>query len=215
MTKVAIVDDHELVRSGLRRLLDDAQGVEVVAEGASGEEAYNIARQQSPDVILLDLKLEGVSGLEATRKISQSYPKVRIIMLTACSDDTFPARLIRAGAQGYLTKGCEFEEVLLAIKTVAKGQRYLTADVAQQLALDSLAPNTSESPFDQLSERELEVATMIAKGERTPNISDRLSLSPKTINTYRYRIFDKLGVKGDVELTHLMIRHGLIDPTDY
>lgn len=215
MIKVAIVDDHELVRCGLRRLLDDSDGIEVVAEGTSGEDAYQIARDSAPNVMLLDLKLEGISGLEATRKIVQSHPEVRVVMLTACSDDTYPSRLIKAGAQGYLTKGCEFDEVLMAIKSVSNGKRYITADVAQQLAFESMNPDGAGSPFAQLSERELEVATMIARGERVSAISDRLSLSPKTINTYRYRIFDKLEVNGDVELTHLTIRHGLIDPTDY
>lgn len=208
-----IVDDHDLVRTGIRRMLDDAQGISVVGEARSGEEAVKCARDNRPDVVLMDVKMPGIGGLEATRKLMRIDPDIKVLVVTVCDDDIFPSRLLQAGAAGYLTKGASCDEMVQAIRAVNSGQRYISPSVAQQLAFKHLN-DTDESPIDTLSERELQVMLMITKGLKPQEISDKLCLSPKTVNSYRYRLFEKLDVKNDVELTLLAIRHGLVDQGD-
>ncbi|MEX2365030.1 MAG: UvrY/SirA/GacA family response regulator transcription factor [Pseudohongiellaceae bacterium] len=212
MIQVIVVDDHDLVRMGLVRLLGDADGIEVIKEGASGEDAIRLAKEHEPDVILMDVRMPGIGGIEATRKIHRQFPDIRIIAVTACGDDPFPARLLQAGAAGYLTKGASSEEMVLAVRTVVAGQKYLAPNVAQKLALQNVG--SGGSPFSELSDREMQIATMICSCKKVQQISDKLCLSPKTVNTYRYRIFDKLGISSDVELTHLAIRHGILEPNE-
>lgn len=210
MIKVMIVDDHELVRSGIARVLDDAPDIEVVAQADSGEAALSTIRQTVPDVVLMDVNMPGIGGLEATRKLVAAQPGVKVIAVTVHADGPFPGRLLQAGASGYLTKGCAVSEILGAIRTVARGQRYIGAEVAQNMAL-SFTSDTRESPFDLLSQRELQVVLMIIQGLKPQEISDRLCLSPKTISTYRHRIYEKLDVHSDVDLTHLARRYGLMN----
>ncbi|WP_127555306.1 UvrY/SirA/GacA family response regulator transcription factor [Saccharospirillum alexandrii] len=212
MIQVIVVDDHDLVRMGLVRLLGDADGIEVIKEGASGEDAIRLAKEHEPDVIMMDVRMPGIGGIEATRKIHRQFPDIRIIAVTACGDDPFPARLLQAGAAGYLTKGASSEEMVLAVRTVVAGQKYLAPNVAQKLALQNLG--AGGSPFSELSDREMQIATMICSCKKVQEISDKLCLSPKTVNTYRYRIFDKLSISSDVELTHLAIRHGILEPNE-
>lgn len=212
MIQVIVVDDHDLVRMGLVRLLGDADGIEVIKEGASGEDAIRLAKEHEPDVILMDVRMPGIGGIEATRKIHRQFPDIRIIAVTACGDDPFPARLLQAGAAGYLTKGASSEEMVLAVRTVVAGQKYLAPNVAQKLALQNVG--SGGSPFSELSDREMQIATMICSCKKVQQISDKLCLSPKTVNTYRYRIFDKLSISSDVELTHLAIRHGILEPNE-
>jgi len=210
MINLLLVDDHDLVRIGFNRLLSDVKGIKVLGEANSGEEAVKLAKTLKPDVILMDVKMPGIGGLEATRKILRTMPDVKIIAVTVCDDEPFPSRFMQAGASGYITKGSSLEEMVKAIRTVFNGQRYLSPEVAQQLALKHF--NHEEgSPFDILSERELQVMIMITSGQKVQEISDSLCLSPKTVNSYRYRLFEKLGVNSDVELTHLAIRHGMLD----
>ncbi|MCW5588078.1 MAG: UvrY/SirA/GacA family response regulator transcription factor [Legionellales bacterium] len=211
MIKVLIVDDHDLVRAGVKRLLADQAGIKVVGEAESGEAAINNARKTTPQVVLMDVKMPGIGGLEATRKLLRIDPDVKILVLTACDEDPFPSRLLQAGAAGYLTKDCGVDEMVQAIKAVNAGQRYISPVIAQQLALKHLSDNEA-SPFDVLSERELQVMIMITSGQKVQDISEKLCLSPKTVNSYRYRLFEKLNINSDVELTHLAIRHGLLDP---
>lgn len=213
LIKTLIVDDHDLVRTGIRRMLDDASGISVVGEARSGEEAVKNAREIRPDVVLMDVKMPGIGGLEATRKLMRMDPDVKVLVVTVCDDDIFPSRLLQAGAAGYLTKGASCDEMVQAIRAVYAGQRYISPSVAQQLAFKHLNDN-DESPIDTLSERELQVMLMITKGLKPQEISDKLCLSPKTVNSYRYRLFEKLDVKNDVELTLLAIRHGLVDQGD-
>lgn len=212
MIQVIVVDDHDLVRMGLVRLLGDADGIEVIRQGASGEDAIRLAKEHEPDVILMDVRMPGIGGIEATRKIHRQFPDIKIIAVTACGDDPFPARLLQAGAAGYLTKGASSEEMVLAVRTVVAGQKYLAPNVAQKLALQNVG--AGGSPFSELSDREMQIATMICSCKKVQEISDKLCLSPKTVNTYRYRIFDKLGISSDVELTHLAIRHGILEPNE-
>ncbi len=209
MINVMLVDDHDLVRKGIRRLLDDASGIKVVAEAPDGEQAIRQIRKNKPDVILMDVSMPGIGGLEATRKITLSSPDLKIIAVTVHDDDPFPARLLEAGAAGYITKGCNVEEIVSAIRSVYQGEQYITPDVAHKLAL-SLVNNGSKSVIEELTQRETQVMLMIVKGETNREISEKLCLSPKTTSTYRYRLFEKLGVENDVALTRFAIRHGLI-----
>lgn len=210
MINVLLVDDHDLVRIGIRRLLTDVNGIKVVGEAKSGEDAVKMARELRPQVILMDVKMPGIGGLEATRKLLRADPDIKVIAVTVYGEEPFPSRLLQAGAAGYITKGSSLDEMVQAIRTVHSGQRYLSPEVAQQLALKHLT-DKDESPFDSLSERELQVMIMITNGHKVQEISDKLCLSPKTVNSYRYRLFEKLNVNSDVELTHLAIRHGMLD----
>jgi len=208
---VLVVDDHDLVRTGTSRMLADISGLQVIGQADSGEDAIRKARELKPDVVLMDVKMPGIGGLEATRKLLRSYPDLKVIAVTICEEDPFPTRLLQAGAAGYLTKGAALEEMVQAIRMVFGGQRYISPQIAQQLALKSFQPQLSESPFDLLSEREIQIALMIANCQKVQSISDKLCLSPKTVNTYRYRIFEKLSITSDVELALLAVRHGMVD----
>lgn len=210
MIRILIVDDHDLVRTGLSRMLGDVQGIDVVAEAATGEEAIDHCRRKRIDLVLMDVRMPGIGGLEATRKIHQINPDIKVIAVTICDDQLYPTKLMEAGACGYVTKGVSIDEMVTAIKTVASGKRYVSPDIAQMLALKSLTPEKF-SPFESLSTREMQIALMIVGCEKVQAISDQLSLSPKTVNSYRYRIFEKLAISSDVELTHLAIRHGLVE----
>jgi len=209
MINVMLVDDHDLVRNGIRRLLEDVSGIKVVAEAVSGEQAVKQVRNKQPDVILMDVSMPGIGGLEATRKIMQALPDIKIIAVTIHDDEPFPARLLEAGASGYLTKGCDVREIIKAIKSVFSGEQYITQNVAHKLAL-SFVNNRDKSPLEELTQRETQVMLMVVAGQSNKAISERLCLSPKTTSTYRYRIFEKLGIENDVELTRFAMRHGLI-----
>lgn len=209
MINVMLVDDHDLVRKGIRRLLDDTSGIKVVAEATDGEQAIQQVRRERPDVILMDVSMPGIGGLEATRKIKQVSPGMKVIAVTIHDDDPIPARLLEAGAAGYITKGCDVDEIVEAIRAVHSGNRYITPGVAQKLAL-SLMKNQGPSGLDELSDREVTIMLMVVKGISNREISEKLCLSPKTISTYRCRLFEKLGVSNNVELTRFAIRHGLV-----
>lgn len=210
MINVLVVDDHDLVRSGIVRLLSDVSGITVIGEASSGEEAVKIAREKRPHVVLMDVKMPGIGGLEATRKMVRHDPEIKVIALTIYGHEPFPTKLLQAGASGYLTKGALIDEMVAAIRAVYAGKRYLGPEIAQQMALKSLTDN-EKSPFEQLSERELQVMIMITSGQSVQTIAEKLCVSPKTINSYRYRIFEKLNVESDVELTLLAMRHGILD----
>lgn len=209
MIKVLVVDDHDLVRMGITRMLTDISGLKVVGEAASGEDALRLARELHPQVVLMDVKMPGIGGLEATRKLLRQDPDIRVLAVTVCDEEPFPSRLLKAGAAGYLTKGAALDEMVKAIRAVAAGQRYISPEIAQQLALKNL-DDEKGSPFELLSEREMQITMMIVNCQKVQEISDRLFLSPKTVNSYRYRIFEKLGIDSDVELTLLAVRHGLL-----
>lgn len=212
--KVLVVDDHDLVRTGITRMLADIEGLQVVGQAESGEDALLLARELKPDVVLMDVKMPGIGGLEATRKLMRSQPDVRVLAVTVCEEDPFPTRLMQAGASGYLTKGAALEEMVQAIRQVFAGQRYISPQIAQSLALKAFEPEKGNSPFDSLSEREIQIALMIANCHKVQSISDKLCLSPKTVNTYRYRIYEKLSITSDVELALLAVRHGMVDASN-
>ena len=212
MINVMIVDDHDLVRLGIQRLLKDVRGIEIIAEAHTGEDAVRMARELQPNVILMDINMPGMGGIEACKRIHRYLPDAKIIVLTVHSDEPYPSRLLKAGASGYLTKGTGVDELVLAIRQVNSGNRYISAQVAQEMALKPFSNHENSELFQGLSEREIQVMMMITSGEKVASISDSLCLSPKTVNSYRYRLFEKLGVDNDVRLTHLAIRHGIIDP---
>lgn len=208
---VMVVDDHDLVRYGISRLLQDQKDVYVVAEVNSGEGAIEQCKTNKEDIniILMDINMPGIGGMEATYRINKRWPEIGIIVITAHADGPLPKKLLKGGAKGYLTKGTDINEIMSAIRDVHGGGRYITKDIAQQLAL-SMLPG-KENLIDLLSKRELQTLMMIAQGYKTNKISDVLNLSPKTISTYRKRLHEKLNVSTDVEMLHLAYKHGIID----
>lgn len=207
-----IVDDHALVRLGITRLLEDTDDIEVIAEAENGEEALKKIRDTKLDVILLDMKMPGIGGLEVTRRLRCTHPDIRIIAVSAFANEPFPSRILQAGAVGYLTKECGVEEMQAAIRRVHAGERYLSAEIAQTLALNSLSDSPQKkSPFESLSERELQVTLMISRGMSVQEIADSLCISSKTVNGYRYRLFAKLNIKNDVELIYMAMKYRLIE----
>lgn len=198
------------MRIGMRRILEDIKGIKVVGETKCGEDAVKWCRNNTAniDIVLMDMNMPGIGGIEATRKIVRFSPDIKVIMLTIHTENPLPVKVMQAGASGYLSKGTAAQDVINAILAVHAGQRYIASDIAQQMALSQLQPQT-ETPFNCLSERELQIMLMITKGKKVNEISEQLNLSSKTVNSYRYRMFSKLNISGDVELTHLAIRHGL------
>lgn len=215
MIRVLVVDDHELVRSGITRMLADDPDIEVIGEASSGEEAIESVRQSSPDIVLMDIRMPGIGGLEATRRILRIDDAIRVIVVTACADDPYPTRVMQAGATAYITKGADIREMVRAIRMANSGQRYISPEIAQKMALKTLGGESgaepNESIFDRLSERELQIAMMVVDCQKVQDISDKLCLSPKTVNSYRYRIFEKLEISSDVELALMAVRLGLLD----
>lgn len=205
-----LVDDHDLVRTGLKRLINDVDGFRVVTEAASGEEALQKAKINDIDIVLMDINMPGIGGLEATKKLLHNKPELKIIGVTMHDDEIFPQRLLKAGAVGYLTKGSDIDEMIHAMREVIAGRRYICPDIAQQMALTNTR-DFQKSPFESLSERELQVMIMLMDGQKVNVISDKLSLSPKTVSTYRHRLYLKLGVQNDMELARLALQHGFMD----
>lgn len=211
MIKVLVVDDHDLVRMGISRMLADDAEIEVIGEADSGEAAIRMVKALNPDVVLLDVNMPNIGGVEATKRLRQFDDKVKILAVSSVSSQPYPSMLLKAGVNGYITKGTPLAEMIKAIKKVYQGSKYFSSDVAEQLA-DMLLTDNEESPFDRLSEREKQVAMMVVNCQSPQQIADQLFVSVKTVNTYRYRIFEKVAVDSDVKLTHLAMRHGLITP---
>lgn len=210
MITVLLVDDHDIVRLGVKKLLEEVKDINVLGEAKSGEDALLFVQKQKPNVVLMDMSMPGIGGIEATRKLIRIAPGVKVLGLSGFDDDLFPSRLIQAGGCGYITKGASLNEMVKAIRTVYRGERYFSHEVAQKLAIRRL-DIADKSPFEALSERELQVAMMVVAGLKAPVISQKLCIDGKTVNGYRYRVFKKLGIKGDVELTRLAISYGLVE----
>ncbi|HVJ36216.1 MAG TPA: response regulator [Stenotrophomonas sp.] len=210
-TKVFLVDDHALVRTGMKMILSNEVDIEVVGEADSGEMALPQIRLLQPDIVLCDLHLPGVSGLEITERIVKGGRGTRVIIVSVLEDGPLPKRLLEVGASGYVGKGGDAHELLRAVREVAQGRRYLGMSIAQNMALSNL--EGGGSPFDQLSPRELEVALLLTQGLRQEDIAKRLSLSAKTINTHKARLFDKIGVQDNIALARLANQYGLVDPS--
>ncbi len=213
---ILIADDHDIVRIGLRHMLEVIEAFSIIGEAASGEDALEKAVELKPDIVLMDVRMPGIGGIEATHRMERRSPISRVIALTACADDPFPDLLLEAGARAFLTKDSGLDELVLAIREVHAGNHYVCRKIAQELALKPLRKRNGaqQSPFDELSEREMQVALMIVGCQSAQDIADQLNVSPKTINTYRYRMFEKLGVESDVGLTLLALRHKLFVPDE-
>ena len=207
MIRVMLVDDHALVRMGFRMLLSDAQ-VEVVAEADTGEQACADYPRVRPDVVVMDLSMPGMGGLEAVRRLIAQDPKVRVLVLSAHEDTAHPRRVLRAGALGYLAKRSAPEALIAAVTAVAAGRPYVDAHTAQALAVAGVRGEAN--PADTLSEREFSVFVQLARGLSVAQIADNLKLSPSTVGTHLYRVKQKLGANNQSELTLVALHWGLI-----
>ena len=209
MLRIAIVDDHQIVRAGFREMLADELDFEFAFEAATGEEALAGLRAHDTDVLLLDLSLPGQSGVDVLRAARQRHDRLRILVLSGFPEERYALSMIRNGADGYLCKDCTREELVGAIRTVAQGRRYVSARTAELLA-EELGGGGSAAPHEKLSDRELQVFLRLARGESVSDIGGALHLSVKTISTYRSRLLEKLGVASNAELATYALRHGLI-----
>ncbi len=208
--RVMLVDDHAVVRMGFRLLLQGTPDIEVVAEADSGEEAVRQFPEVRPDVVVMDISMPGIGGLEAIGRILAREPSARILVLSAHEDVMHARRVLKAGAAGYLTKRSAAEALIQAIRQVAHGKTFLEGSIAQQLAMQQLSGE--KSPVDTLSEKEFKVFLALAKGRSVAEIAEVMSLSPRTIGTHLYNIKQKLGASNQAELAIIAIRSGLVEP---
>ena len=209
MIRVLLVDDHAVVRMGFRMLLANAD-IGVVGEAGDGEQACQLYPQIRPDVVVMDLSMPGMGGLEAVRRLLAQDPKARVLALSAHEDTAHPQRMLRAGALGYLAKRSAPDELIAAVKAVAAGARYIDAQTAQALALAQI--DDRAHPVDLLSEREFSVFIQLARGQSVARIAEILNLSPSTVGTHLYHVKQKLGAGNQSELTLAALRWGLLDP---
>ena len=208
--RIFLVDDHALVRTGLRMILSAEPDIEIVGEAESGEDALPLIRKLKPDVVLCDLHLPCISGMEVTERIIRGRIGCRVVIVSVLEDGPLPKRLLDVGASGYVGKGGDAHELLSAVRDAARGKRFLGNSIAQNMALSSYSGDAS--PFDGLSPRELEVAMLLVQGIRQDDIAQRLNLSPKTVNTHKSRLFEKIGVQDSIALARMAARYGLMDP---
>ena len=204
-----LVDDHAVVRTGFRLLLQAFADIEVVAEADSGEAACQMYESVAPDVVVMDIAMAGMGGIEAIKRLMAKDAKARILALSAHEDTSHPKRALQAGALGYLSKRSAPEVLIDAIRAIAKGQRYLDAQIAQRMAVQAI--DGDKGPMDKLSPREFEVFVQLARGQSVAQISETLTLSSSTIGTHLYNVKQKLGLVNQAEMTLLAVRHGLID----
>ncbi len=206
---VMLVDDHAVVRMGFKMLLESDVGIKVVAEAESGEQAIQRYMEHKPNVVVMDITMPGIGGLEAIERILAKDSSAKILVLSAHDDSVHPKRVLNAGAMGYLTKRSAAEELIKAIRTVASGKKYLEASIAQQMAIQQLSGD--QSPVDVLSPREFEVFMALAKGKTTNEIAETLFLSPRTVGTHLYNIKQKLNANNSAEIALIAMRSGLLD----
>lgn len=207
--RTVLVDDQSLVMSGLGELIKQTKEVDIAAQFSRLDKALSYVRDHPVELVVMEWNLSGMGGIEATRRLRKKCPKIKILIVSNTLDDPFPRRLIEAGANGLISKKSAPGELKSALNELLAGRHYLSIDIAQQaLAREYWMPG-QKSPFEELTNRELQVMMLAVEGKRTQDISQSLSLSPKTVSTYRHRLYSKLGVKSGVELTHLAIRYGL------
>ena len=209
MIRIALIDDHAMVRAGLRQFFADEVDFQVVAEAASGDEAVEIVRRGDVDVIVLDISMPGQSGVDALAAIRARAPELPVLILSGFAEEHYASTLLRQGASGYLNKDCDPDEIIKAIRTVARGRKYITATMAERLA-EGLASPVDKAAHELLSERELQVFLRLAGGETIGHIAESMSLSVKTVSTYRSRVMEKMGLASNSDLTYYAVKHGLI-----
>lgn len=207
--RVLLADDHAVVRMGFKLLLQTTPDIEIVAEAEDGESACRLYDEIHPDVLVMDISMPGMGGVEAVRRIIAHDRRARILALSAHEDTSHPKRVLKAGALGYLCKRGAPEALIDAIRMTAKGQRYLDAQIAQRMAMQDLSGD--HGPLEVLSEREFEVFLQLARGQTVAQIADKLNLSSSTVGTHLYNIKQKLRVANQAELTLLAVRHKLIE----
>jgi NarL family two-component system response regulator LiaR len=207
--RIVIADDHQLIREGLRGLLDREPDMEVVGEAQDGRAALGLVADLSPEVVIMDVAMPDLNGIEATRKVIAAFPAIRVIALSMHSDKRFVAGMLKAGASGYLLKDCAFSELASAVRTVAAGKVYLSPGIAGLVAEEFAGRFAPDRPALPLTDREREVLQLIAEGQATKRIAARLGLSVKTVETHRRQMMDKLGLHSVAELTKYAIREGL------
>jgi two-component system, NarL family, invasion response regulator UvrY len=210
MIHIGIVDDHAIVRSGLREFFSDYVDLRVVGEAANGREAIDLVRNTELDVLLMDLSMPGQSGIDAMMMIRAKAPDLAILILSGYPEAHYAMNLIRQGASGYLNKECDPVEIVNAIRTVSTGRRYITPAVAELLA-QQLNRKEGAAPHEQLSEREFQVFLKLAQGETASDIANNLSLSVKTVSTYRTRLMEKMGLATNSDLTYYSLKNNLIN----
>jgi two-component system, NarL family, invasion response regulator UvrY len=210
MIRIIIVDDHTVVRRGLKQILSEESDMSVVGEAFNAQEMLALVRKQQCDVIVADISMPGRSGLDVLKELKQDRPKLPVLVLSMHPEDQYAVRALKLGASGYMTKESAPEELVKAIRKVVSGGRYVSPALAEKLALD-LAVDTDRSPHETLSEREHQVFTMIARGKTVKEIADELALSVKTISTYRTRILEKMAMKNNAELIHYAISNRLVE----
>ncbi len=204
-----LVDDHAVVRSGLRRLIENHSNIQVVAEAVDGEQAYQLYSAQPVDVVVMDLSMPGMGGLESARRIIGRYATAKIIIFSMHDNATFAAQVLKTGVKGYVTKTGSDSDLLKAIQEVAHGRNYLSSEVAQKIALESMGGE--ENPLKMLSAREFEVFRLLTQGVSAEEVGERLKISQKTVSNYYTMIKQKLGANSPIEMVRIAIRHGIID----
>jgi DNA-binding NarL/FixJ family response regulator len=209
MIKVLIVDDHAIVREGLKRILSDAIGISVIDESCDEQGALNKIRKKHYDAVLLDISMPGRNGLDILKQLKIEKPTLPVLMLSVYPESQYALRALKAGASGYLTKDSASDELIAAIRKISKGRRYISISLAEKLAGELLNSNNKQ-PHERLSDREYHVLCMIGSGKTNKKIADELCLSVKTIATYRTRILTKMSMKSNAELTHYAIKEGLV-----
>ncbi len=209
MIKIGIVDDHAIVRSGLRDFFSQHVDLRVVGEAASGREAIDLVRSTEIDVLVMDLSMPGQSGIDAIAMVRAKAPDTGILILSGYPEEHYAMNLIRQGASGYLNKECDPTEIVEAIRTISLGRRYITPGVAELLARQ-LDRNNDVAPHEQLSEREFQVFLKLATGETAGSIAEHLSLSVKTVSTYRSRLMEKMNLSSNSDLTYYALKNQLI-----
>jgi DNA-binding NarL/FixJ family response regulator len=209
MINIAVIDDHAIVRAGLRQFLSDYVDLRVVAEGASGRDAVDIVRKGGVNVMLLDISMPDQSGVDALQAIKARAPDLPVLILSSYPEEHYATTLLRQGAAGYLPKDCDPEELVKAIRTVALGRKYITSAMAERLA-EGLNNPEDKPAHEQLSEREFQVFLRLANGETVGQIAEGMSLSVKTVSTYRTRIMEKMGLESNSQLTYYALKNGLI-----
>ncbi len=207
--RIAIVDDHAMVRAGLRQFFSDQSDFAVVAEASSGREVLDIVRKAEVDVIVLDISMPDQNGVDALAAIRARAPDLPVLILSGFAEEHYATTLLRQGASGYLNKDCDPEEIVKAIRTVVRGRKYISAGVAERLA-EGLGGIGDKPPHEQLSERELQVFLRLAKGETIGHMAESLSLSVKTVSTYRTRVMEKMKLESNSDLTYYALKNGLI-----
>ena len=207
--KLILVDDHAVVRSGLRRLLELNKQVEVIAEADSGEQAYQCYGELKPDIVVMDISMPGMGGLESARRIIKRYPTAKIIIFSMHETASFASQAIKSGVKGYVTKTGAAEDLTRAVLEVANGKTFLSAEVAQKIALETLSGQ--DDPIHQLSGREFEVFRLLAEGKKVEEVAEMLKISQKTVANYYTMIKQKLGVTSPIDMVRFAIRHGLVE----